>query len=367
MNREIPTYKVIISEDFNTEEGVDMISLVTDPAIKVNWVAFSKQDQQKYTFTETKDQQKLAGPFLIPDMPIYRKDDDGFEYYIVFGKEEILKISEKFNKLQKTANVNYQHLDDSKLNFVFVAQNWLTEDVDKSQKYGFNLPVGTWFGIVKVENSEFWSDEVKTENIKGFSVEALIGLEKIINKQIEEMKKTTKLKSLKLEDLGVSAYVELPVGKWVIGDKEYTVEEKVENEGTQDEYRYNVITAIVPTGDAPVDEVPVEQEEELTTEVVETNFELTPDDMNAIITALQPTFDELAVRIQALEKWANGVDVTSTEMSATLTKLSNSPAGVSKLKLDDKKEEKSINAKMSLEDQVKRINEMKKAADKLKK
>lgn len=44
----------------------------------------------------------------------------------------------------------------------------------------------------------------------------------------------------------VSAYIQLPAGVHVIGDKKYTVSEKVENEGMEHEYRTTVIDLIEP-------------------------------------------------------------------------------------------------------------------------
>lgn len=44
----------------------------------------------------------------------------------------------------------------------------------------------------------------------------------------------------------VPAYVELPVGTHIIGDKKYTVVEKVRDEGLEYEYKYNVIDLIEP-------------------------------------------------------------------------------------------------------------------------
>jgi hypothetical protein len=41
---------------------------------------------------------------------------------------------------------------------------------DKSKKYGFSLPKGTWMISMKVDNDEVWND-VKAGKVKGFSIE----------------------------------------------------------------------------------------------------------------------------------------------------------------------------------------------------
>ena len=54
-----------------------------------------------------------------------------------------------------------------------LVESWIVEDtdMDKSKKYGFNVPVGTWMGSVKVNNDEVWNEYVKTGKVKGFSIE----------------------------------------------------------------------------------------------------------------------------------------------------------------------------------------------------
>ena len=34
-----------------------------------------------------------------------------------------------------------------------------------------NVPVGTWMGAVKVDNDEIWNEYVKTDKVRGFSIE----------------------------------------------------------------------------------------------------------------------------------------------------------------------------------------------------
>ena len=37
--------------------------------------------------------------------------------------------------------------------------------------YGLDVPVGTWMGSVKVNNDDVWNEYVKTNKVKGFSIE----------------------------------------------------------------------------------------------------------------------------------------------------------------------------------------------------
>jgi hypothetical protein len=42
--------------------------------------------------------------------------------------------------------------------------------MDKSKLYGFNLPNGTWFVKMKIDNEELFQD-IKSKKIKGLSIE----------------------------------------------------------------------------------------------------------------------------------------------------------------------------------------------------
>jgi hypothetical protein len=42
--------------------------------------------------------------------------------------------------------------------------------MDKSKLYGFDLPVGTWFVKMKVDNDDMW-DRIKSGELKGLSIE----------------------------------------------------------------------------------------------------------------------------------------------------------------------------------------------------
>jgi hypothetical protein len=86
MNK-LPVIYLTIDEDHET--GLDAISLVDHPAIERNWMAFNKK--QKFSLNEEK--RIVSGAAMVADYPIYRKDDDGREYYVVFDSDAIQKDS----------------------------------------------------------------------------------------------------------------------------------------------------------------------------------------------------------------------------------------------------------------------------------
>lgn len=170
MEKKLPTYKIVIDPN-DDETGVYAVSLVDEPAIEVDWVKLAKIEEM--FFSANKDKQMLFGPLLIPNKLIYRRDEKGNEYNIVFDEEVIQAIADKYNENKLGDVFNFQH-SDKKVEAVLL-QNWITGNVDKSQDYGFDLPKGTWFGGVKVKDEQFWMSEVKTDKVKGFSVEIMAG------------------------------------------------------------------------------------------------------------------------------------------------------------------------------------------------
>lgn len=173
MDKKIPTYKIVVS-DLDEDQGVNKISLVESPAIEVDWMYFNKEENP-YTFKfANEEQKKLAGALLIPDKPIYRFTEADGEFYVVFSKEVIKTIAERYNKNRFHTSWNVEHYKD--VEDVYLAENWIVEgDNDKSKNYGFDLPIGSWFGIAKIDNSEVWEQLIKSEDLKGFSVELLSG------------------------------------------------------------------------------------------------------------------------------------------------------------------------------------------------
>ena len=170
------TYKVIFNELEN--EGVYAVSLVSDPAIGVQFVTLSKQKEIKLA-TINEEQRILLGAVLIPDQPIYR-NQDGHEFNIVFPKETIKQVQHNFSQQGYQNNSTIEHSGKQIQNVTFV-ETWIKEDEvhDKSTMYGFNEPIGTWYAAMKVNNDEIWNDYVKTGKVKGFSIDGVFDMERV--------------------------------------------------------------------------------------------------------------------------------------------------------------------------------------------
>lgn len=184
---DLPIYKLVI--DDSTDLGVDYVALVDRPAIEKQWMAFN--EAVEYKFLANQEKRLISGALMVADLPIYRKDQQG-EYYVVFDKETISKIAQRFFKNGFSANVNMMHDGERQVNGVYMIESILIDKERGTQApQGYpNLPDGSWFGTFKVDNNEVWNDFVKTGVFKGFSVEGQFAHRLVTTKpqnEIEEL------------------------------------------------------------------------------------------------------------------------------------------------------------------------------------
>ncbi len=127
----------------------------------------------KTSFAALDEKQMLVGPLMVPNKLIPRVDENGDGYYVYFTEETIKKLSYKMMKDKLIDSVNIEHDNTDRVDDAYLVESWLIEDemTDKSKKYGFDLPNGTWMGMYKIDNKKIWEDYVKTGLVKGFSIE----------------------------------------------------------------------------------------------------------------------------------------------------------------------------------------------------
>ena len=158
--------ELIINDDF---KGVEAVSVVEHPAIELDFLALK---EQKMTFAEVdKERRVLLGPALVPDKPIYRRDEaTGQEYNVVFSKDTVRKASELFFINGYQSNTTEEH--EIELNSNTVVESWIKEDEvnDKSVKFGLEAPIGTWFISLKVDDDDVYQ-KAKRGELRGFSIE----------------------------------------------------------------------------------------------------------------------------------------------------------------------------------------------------
>tara|TARA_R110001599_G_scaffold294923_1_gene499037 strand:- start:969 stop:2108 length:1140 start_codon:yes stop_codon:yes gene_type:complete len=155
-------------------EGLQAIALVDSPAIGLNYQAFAPH---KFEVID-EDKRIVMGAAMIPDLPIYRRDERG-EYYAIFKKDTIKALVQKLFKENKHTEFNEQHNSFKILDGVYIYQSFITDkELGILPPQGFeNVADGTWFIAAKVENDEAWSKVKEDGLLKGFSVEGVFDLE----------------------------------------------------------------------------------------------------------------------------------------------------------------------------------------------
>lgn len=347
----LPVYKMTIDEN-DTVSGVEFISLVDYPAIEVNWVAFSK-NTKRYAFDA--DKQIVTGPVMIPNLAIYRNDNINGEYYVSFDNSEIEKIARKFAREQRTLGINYQHQENSQVKDAVIVEYWFITDKsnDKSNGLGFDLPVGTWMASTYIGNKEFWNKEVKSGNVRGYSIEGFLNLEmNKINKNKNEKMNNIKFKAEIKTAEGVVLYT--PQDSFIVDSEVFVVDA----EGNQ---------TIAPDGDHTLENgVVITVAAGKITNVVEPQaqsvdeqFALTPEDVQIIMDAVNPVIKALEDRIVVLENQLKEAVDSNEEMKTAMSKL---PGAQSKTDKDDKDDKSKFNVttKLTLSDKLAKIKELRK-------
>jgi len=161
--------ELIIADD-SQELAIDAISLVSAPAIEQDFVFFGKE-RHNLTFAKVDEEKRmLVSPALIPNKQIFRYDPNtDSEYYVYFSPETVRKAAELYLKHNNHHKATYEHQD--RVAGVLTVESWIKEgDMDKSKMFGYDLPNGTWFVKMKIENDDLWQ-KIKEGELRGLSIE----------------------------------------------------------------------------------------------------------------------------------------------------------------------------------------------------
>ena len=177
----IPVFDALITDE---ETGMMKISLVDDPAVMSDFLAFDNtRRMQMYSVTD--DEKRLVrGVVMRADFPIYRRDERLGEYYVIYKPETIRAMAEKYLAESRQNDVNVMHSTD--VDGVQMVQ-WFIKG-DGVTVSGFeDIADGSLFAEFHILNDEVWK-AVKDGTYKGFSLEGLFDLSPERDKtQVEEI------------------------------------------------------------------------------------------------------------------------------------------------------------------------------------
>jgi hypothetical protein len=200
-----PVYKITIDPEYSDGEdlGIEMIAFTSKPAIKVKGMAFSQATPM--TFSDD-IKMRIVAPAMIP-MSIYRRDEDGTEYDVLFTEEVIESIHAKFmQNLQNRDIFNLEHEAQEKVP-AYILEAWIVENPKKDKAfttYGIEVPKGTLMLTSQVTDKEYYDSLVESGQV-GYSIEGFLGL---------KLSELLKLNTMKLPD-----------GEHLIEDKIYVVKD----------------------------------------------------------------------------------------------------------------------------------------------
>jgi hypothetical protein len=180
-------YELVIED---SADEIYAISLVSEPAIEMDFVYFDKEEVKFSTVNE--EQRIVMGPILVPDKKILRVDGEGKPYYVFIKAATIQKLAQKYLQNKYQSEVTIEH-NGKRVSDVTLIESWITESrtKDKSAVYGLSVPVGTWMGSMKIESDKIWNEFVKTGIVNGFSIEGLFS-----HQLVEASNKSYMLKEL---------------------------------------------------------------------------------------------------------------------------------------------------------------------------
>ena len=168
----IPVYDAQILDE---DSGMMRISLVDDPAVMSHFQAFDSQKKmQMYSVTD--DEKRLVrGVVMRADFPIYRRDEQMGEYYIIYKADTIRQMAEKYLVENRQNNFNLMHEEGSDVEGIQMVQFFIKDSAAGVNPEGYDVADGSLFGEFHVTNDKVW-DQIKEGTFKGFSLEGVFDL-----------------------------------------------------------------------------------------------------------------------------------------------------------------------------------------------
>jgi len=281
-----------ISYDPEQNKGIYALSVVKSPAMESKFITLKDASKPIKLATISDERRVLMGVALIPDKPIYRNDPEMGEYNIVFSADTIEKAAYDFIRNGNSNNSTIEHEIDLGSDKVSVVESWIIEDTDKdkSRKYGFDEPVGSWMVTMKIHDDAVWA-MAKAGEIQGFSIDGFFNLNEV---KMSETKETSKWEQFK------ALFAETPEAKAVklgeVKSADGTVTMEFEGETLEAGVAISIVgeegNVPVPVGEYELegDQILVVVEEgvvdSVSAKVAEEEAEMSDDKINQLLDAL---------------------------------------------------------------------------------
>lgn len=313
MAKKIKKYKVGIDSETYA------ISLVSEPAIEETLVALEKQKEIQVQLAN-EEKHMVYSAVLIPDKPIYRRSEDGDEFYVEFTKESIEKMSQQFFKDYRQDAITLDH--ETNASDITVVESWIKSDLykDKSVALGLNenLPVGTWFCGMKVNQIDAW-ERIKNHDINGFSVESLIRLE-----EFSKVDKNDNNMNIETSDMGFWSKMKEVLSE--VFTSAQMAEEPAEIEPTNIDLEEQQPTVQEPKVEEPVVEEPKAEEPKVEEPVVEEPKPQEEPKQEEAPKAEEPKDNHLEELINSLKEEIAALKTSNGELQEKIKDMGKQPS-----------------------------------------
>lgn len=176
MQLNLPLYNITPDMD-DVNQGMFLVSLVEEPAVEIDFLAFAKENM----LFAVQDNEKhiVTGVSILADTPIYRRNQNG-EFYVQFRKEDIPAIVEKFMQRGLSNFINIQHDETtlSNTDAILVESYFVNKERGIVPNEFANVTDGSWITSYKIMNEDIWQ-QIKDGDLRGFSIEISAELEPV--------------------------------------------------------------------------------------------------------------------------------------------------------------------------------------------
>ena len=325
--------------------SISTMSLVDAPAMSIDMVCFSKEQNMKFSIQD-ESQHNILTCLVRVDFPILRLTEDGNPYYIVFNKETAKVLCQRLMTDGMQQNISLQHngklIDGIQLQEVFIKDSSLG-----ISPVGFeDAADGSLMGVYHIEDEALWNDCIEGK-FKGISIESLLGIEEFKKKCNNKTKKNNMskikemLKKLLMEFNALSTDkaelyweedTELMVGyKVFVEDESGNKVPAMDGEYISDENKIKVAGGVVTEierreiDDMPANIPPVEKKEAMAEPAAEEPKEEPKAEPAAEEPKEEPK-DDNTEKVAEMEKKIAELEAKLADLEAKIAEIATAPA-----------------------------------------
>lgn len=168
----IPVYNALITD---AETGMFKISLVDEPAVMSDFMAFDRQRRPQMYAVQDEEKRLVRGVVMRADFPIYRNDPAMGEYYIIYKADTIRNMAEKYLAESRQNLIVLMHAGKD-VEGVQMVQFFIKDSAAGVAPAGFeDIADGSLFAEFHIVSDEIWA-AIKDGTYKGFSLEGVFDM-----------------------------------------------------------------------------------------------------------------------------------------------------------------------------------------------